>query len=297
MSTTSQIRFKIEDPIATLNSNNISYEFTGQKLKHPFEMKTIEEVNEWTDKRGKKITRVIKGQVYTHSVINSDIKEEDAVIQLKHDGSCGYMCFDEESRQFTVYARFDVHIDPKTGTWKDVIGKDWIACEPEPEISKDSDSHKKYHWPHFRPCSEDPKAYKWFIEGFEKFKDTKLLEKINRSFTFELMGNKVQRCESDLIPNHNAVIIPHGLVTVNIPVEMRTYEGFKRFFELYDKVEGVIIHCKDSVYKVRRDMFEDSQGVRLKWPNGLSTLNTNSSYNLSYQVYTVCERCILCKIF
>lgn len=248
--------------------------FNGRKVCHPFNRITVVEEILWTQKKkGKEIQRkkLVKGQVYADTFESEDIGKliKNALrFELKHDGGCGFCLYDEEAVQFNLHARIDVKIDPKTGTWKD-IGKDWIQCETEPVIPE-GEEKKKYHWPHFRPCSEDPKGYKWFIEAFDKLKSTGLLEKLNHSFTFELMGNKSNRCESDPI-DANAVIIPHGLVQVEVPVEMRTYDGFRTLFETFDKIEGVVAYCENGeVFKIRRDMFQDVEGKRMKWPNGPS---------------------------
>lgn len=253
-----------EKPEQVLNGNR---EFVGQKVCHPFAFETVEKPVTYTFKRrGKTIkkTTIKKSSHYSSNFLDAEV-EADVTgadrFEIKFDGGCGLALLDPESKTFTVYARYDVKKDAKTGDWKE-RGENWIACEPKPTIPEAN------HWPHFRPCYEDPKGYRWFIEAFKKLEDTGFLQKVSKSFTFELMGKKVNFCKTDPI-EENSVIIPHGLATIDIPKEFRNYEGFKKVFEQVPHIEGVVVYAPSGkVYKVRRDMYRDEKGVRMAWPNG-----------------------------
>ena len=64
----------------------------------------------------------------------------------------------------------------------------------------------------------------------------------------------------------DAAIVPHGLVTVDIPDELRTPEGIRAVLETLDFMEGMIVYGKNHIWKIRREMFVTGD-QKLKWPS------------------------------
>ena len=182
---------------------------------------------------------------------------QTAKFEKKHDGSCGYIKFDSETNEFIPCARFDVKRD-KDGSFK-AVPPNAIPCEPMPTAAEAT------HWPHFVPCSSDPKAYKWYIHAFELAKKSGKLDGLKKSFTCEYMGKKFNYKPCDGV-EQEAAIVPHGLVTIDIPQELRTPEGIMAVLQELDFMEGLVVYGKNHIWKIRREMFVDGDN-KLKWPS------------------------------
>lgn len=235
--------------------------FNGQKLFHPFNLVEIQE-NYSFAKKNKVTQRIVKKLVYENKYVSDNVKNdiENALeFHLKHDGECGLIFYNEQENKYYPYTRFDIKKNQNTNDFND-SPKNWISCEPKPI------DNKATHWPHFRPCYEDTKCYKWKIEAFNKMISSKILENKQKSFTCEYMGRKCNYCQSDPI-EENSVIVPHGSIIFNIPIELRNYNGFRKIFESIPIIEGFVVYCQNGkIYKIRRDMYLGSDNKRLEWP-------------------------------
>jgi hypothetical protein len=170
--------------------------------------------------------------------------------ELKHDGSCGALKWD--GKKFIPHARFDI----KQRTGKKMIDgdpfkikpdtKNWIPCEPQPEIDEGSKALK--HWPHMRPISEEPKMYKHYWTAFNSC-EAELMEKVapwmevGQVITVEYMGPEFNKPSYEPIPAPRIVL--HGSLTMRVPKELRTYEGFEKIFAAFPIIEGVIGYPAD----------------------------------------------------
>ena len=240
-------------------SNN----FNGQKILHPFETKEILVESSRKDKKGKIITRTLKELVYTDDFVSDSAKHdiENAIsIEMKHDGACGFIMWNDEENKYIPYARYDIKKNGNNEFKDPPI--DGIACEPKPTNSTAT------HWPHFVPCVNDKVMYKWNLLAFEEMLKCNKLGDIKTSFTCEYMGKKFNYKKSDGVEVDSA-IVPHGLITLNIPVELRTMQGFKKICESFPFMEGLIIHGVNNIWKLRRDAFYDEnyKHKKLEWPN------------------------------
>lgn len=243
-------------PVNTLKDRQ---QFSGQKLLHPLKTKTVITVMKHVGKNNKEFTREVKEMVYEPEFVPEaeyDIKNATR-FEMKHDGSCGYIFWDVEAQSFVPYARYDVKRE-KDGQFKSVP-PNAIPCEPQPT------SDDATHWPHFVPCSNDPKAYKWYIDAFTKMLASGKLDGLKTSFTCEYMGKKFNYKPCDGV-ELDAAIVPHGLVTIDIPVELRTPDGLMAVLEAFPFMEGIVIYGKDHVWKVRREMFMKGSH-KLQWPS------------------------------
>lgn len=229
--------------------------FIGEKLFHPFN--TIK-----LDKNKLK---------YLNEFTSDDVKNaimDCTHFDVKHDGSCGALVYDEQNQKFIPYARYDIKKNSKGVFECKFKTNRWIPCGPEPTI----DSENSIHWPHLRPLDEDPNSYKWFIEAYEIAK--KYINNLNPSrkiYTLEYMGKKVNWKPCDPI-KQNCVIVLHGLLRVDIPIEKRNYEGFRELFEELSNIEGIIAYTKTGPYKIRRDMYEN-----MEWPSKSNNNNNNGN--------------------
>lgn len=235
--------------------------FMGQKLLHPYVFTPIEE--EYTFKKGKRtITRKKTGNVYGKECVAEGLESriKHSKCFLKHDGMCGFIMYDPDLQKFIPYARYDIRRDKKTGEFGEPK-PEWIPCESKPIIQEAN------HWPHFRCCYEDDKGYKWLIKAFNELIESGVLDGITTSFTCEFMGKKCNYCKTDPIEDLST-IIPHSCIRIDIPEELKTFDGFRSIFNTIPFIEGLVLYCDDnSVYKVRRDMFLDQDDKRMKWPN------------------------------
>lgn len=242
-----------------LNSLEKQKKFNGQKLLHPFQTKTIEESNTIYDKFKKKnIVKNTKTLIYSEDFLSQEIKndiEEADRFELKHDGSCGMMFFDGE--KFVPYARYDIKKD--TNGLFGIPPLNSIACEEKPLDILTT------HWPHFVQCNKDPKAYKWHLYAFDKMIKSGKVENLKTSFTCEYMGKKFNYKKSDPIEDEG-IIVPHGLIILEIPKELRNYEGFFQIFLQIPYIEGLIIYGKNNLWKIRKNMFF-FDGKRFEWPS------------------------------
>ena len=142
--------------ITKIITENVDGDFTGQKILHPF---NAHEISIDLKINGKTKTR--KKYVYKNEWVDDETRDaikECQRFDVKHDGSCGALIYSELNDSFEPYARFDIKRN-KNGEFDNDLKSDnnWIPCEPKPT------KQDATHWPHFRPCSEDPKIYKWFI--------------------------------------------------------------------------------------------------------------------------------------
>ena len=150
--------------------------FVGQKTCHAL-TRCIEEIEiPYVDKKtGETKAKTHRVSFYGDGFASKEVEEDVCSafsFQLKHDGSCGFIRFNEETDEYEPWTRYDIKQNKrKPGSWaykgkKDLV-KGWIACEPEPDLSLGTNMH----WPHFRSCAEDKAAYKHNIATFEKVKD------------------------------------------------------------------------------------------------------------------------------
>lgn len=260
----------IQYPLSRLNEKS---NFLGQKLHHPF--KTIKADEEYTiyDKYKKKdVIKTAKILVYDNDFISEEARNDiinSESIMMKHDGSCGYILWNEKENMFIPYARYDVKKDDNDDDTFKQPPKNSIACEPQPT------NPDATHWPHMVPCHCDLKAYKWQLHAFQLMIASGKLDQIKSSFTCEYMGKKFNWKSSDPV-NEESVIVPHGLIGFNIPKTLRTIDGFKKILETIPFIEGFIIHGKNNIWKIRRDMFyESDKKKKLEWPNANSRQLSN----------------------
>lgn len=245
-------------PLEILSSNK-NKSFFGQKVMHPFirEMYKVEETR-FNKKKNVPYTVTINSIAYDDKFISeeveNDIKNADR-FEIKHDGCCGFISYDEKTDSFTPYTRFDVKRNKKTGQFDSVL-TNWIPCEPLPT------NPDATHWPHFRRCDEEPKMYQYQLDAFNCARENGKLDKAKGSFTCEYMGKKINYCIMDPI-EHNALIVPHGSYQIQIPLNMRTFNGFQTIFTKIPDIEGIMVYGNSgTVYKIRRDMYKG-----LIWPD------------------------------
>lgn len=219
--------------------------FTGQKIHHPFLFESDTKKNYEPQYKDCEISDGVYNKLLSAKGFH-----------VKHDGSCGALVHD--GKEWKCYARFDIKRDKSGFFSKSKITDSWIQCEPEPIDPKAT------HWPHFRPCDEDPKAYKWYLLAFEKAKKhiTNMDPKIfGNVVTVEFMGKKFNQKDSDSIDD-DAVIIIHGSLQLLIPEKLRNFNGFRKILEALPVIEGIVVYVNGaSPMKIRRENFEG-----LDWP-------------------------------
>ena len=259
--------------------------FHGEKICHPLVMVETTRTKVVTiRRRGESFQKEIEStsRHYGNDMISDDVAHQiqNAELRIKVDGACGYIMYDGTT--YHPYCRHDIKYDNKTGDWDPRYVKhnddgsytpldtSYIPCEPNPGAGPGR------HWPHWRPVK--PKQDKWFHQAFVTMMNEYDLNKLPKSsFTCEYMGNKVNRCESDLLPKHiTCAIVPHHM-TPTVDISDRSYNGFRNFFMKENRyIEGVVAYCPNGKrYKIRRDMFRDDDDNRLKWPNGPSPNDTS----------------------
>ena len=216
------------------------YNFNGQKLLHPFKTKTIKGEKVWENQ-----------MFYIDDFSDINLSECDR-FDIKHDGSCGALVWNNSKNEYEPYARFDIKKKNNQFTKPSSFTSKWIECEPMPTTEEAS------HWPHFRPIYEDPKTYKWYINAFESSlesikKMTK--EKNGEIVTIEYMGSKFNGKPEDPIHKECGIVI-HGSLRMNVPKELRNYEGFKKIFSVFH-IEGLVAYPEGkSPMKIRAELFE-----------------------------------------
>lgn len=216
--------------------------FSGNKIHHPF----------GTDTSNKK-------HLYTNEFASDELAQlikNTTRFDIKHDGSCGALIWD--GTQYVPYTRYDVKKNKEGRFVLPANSTNWIECEPKPT------SPDATHWPHFKPLSEDPKGYKWYIEAYnqsKKFIDTMDHAAYGDMVTIEYMGPKFNGKKSDPIPvtetnPHGIGIVIHGTLKMTIPEELRTYDGFKKIFTALPIIEGIVAYPNDhDPIKIRMDLF------------------------------------------
>ena len=205
---------------------------------------------------------------FVSDVVKQQI-EDCTRFDIKHDGSCGALVL--ENGKYVPYARFDIKKDKKTGRFEmpKCYTSKWIPCEEEP-IEEEAT-----HWPHFRPCADDEKAYKWYIKAFTNASESISKMDKNGIITVEYMGKKFNGKASDPINNNDSDdigIVIHGTLGLNIPKELRNVNGFNAIFEALPVIEGIVAYPSDSnPMKIRAELFE-----------GLSWGNLSSEFTKKY---------------
>jgi hypothetical protein len=239
--------FKVDDHMVTVTKRYMpsrkSTLFQGQKMLHPF--KTIYEDS--------------KSMYYQDTFASEEIKRltQDGATEfdVKHDGSCGALFWNGAKGKYEPYARFD--IKKKKGMddfTTELDTSKWFPCEPKPTAERAT------HWPHFRPVSEDPKMYKWYIKAFEnaaKYVSQMTPEVYGELVTIEYMGNKFNGKPCDPLDDKSVNIVLHGRLQLIIPIELRTPEGFRKILERLPVVEGIVVHpLTSSPFKIRAETFK-----------------------------------------
>lgn len=256
-----------------VNPENQRKDFLGQKLHHPFKTREIDgKYSYWDSKAKKTVTKKTKELVYTEDFLSDEVCDDilnATRFEMKHDGSCGYILYDEQTNKFVPYARYDVKKD-KEGNFKS-SPENSIPCEEKPTDPNAT------HWPHFVLCLPDEQNkrldYKWHVNAFNLMMNSEKFKKLNeldssqkKSFTCEFMGKKFNWKKADSIED-DAVIVPHGLIEFKIPIELRNYNGFLQIFSEIDYIEGLIVHGKNKIWKIRREMFMGNNNEKLLWPD------------------------------
>ena len=227
--------------------------FKGQKLIHPYPLT--------------KSSNSLQ-MFYTDHDEYAELLANTERYDVKHDGACGALVWDDTQQMYMPYARFDV----KKQDCKFILpsnSENWIKCEEMPT------SDKATHFPHFRPCVEDKKQYKWYIDTYEKSLDTIKRftpEQHGKIITVEFMGSKFNQKPADTIDKENA-IIPHGTLRLHIPKELRNFEGFKKILAQLP-AEGLVAYPEGAQpMKIRTDCFEN-----MHWNNRQNPLGGLSNY-------------------
>ena len=93
--------------IMTLNTSTM---FNGQKLLHPFVTKTITKEITKQGKGNKQIIQTVTDMVYTPEITPDALYDLQHAVRfdMKHDGSCGFLLWDVDEKEFIPYARYDV---------------------------------------------------------------------------------------------------------------------------------------------------------------------------------------------
>lgn len=261
--------FTIDEQIVTLTKipvidaiNNQS-NFFGQKMHHPF---MTEEITR--ERNGRSFQKYIYQEKFISKEVEQDIKNAIR-FEIKHDGSCGLI------KDNIPFARYDIKRN-KTGDFVPAPSvTELIPCEPKPIAPEAT------HWPHFRDCRDEmnKNCYKSHIVAFNKFMlENPQVANLNKSFTCEFMGKAFNQKVSDPVPCEKIVV--HGSICIDIPESLRTFNGFYQIIKNMPYSEGIIVHTANNIYKIRRDLFLDSEtNDTLKWPTiPLVELAKNDQY-------------------
>ena len=232
-----------EVTMVNLSLKDTLKKFNGQKLFHLFKRVVLDD------------TKQYKKHVYTNEFGSKDLEKQikSARFFVKHDGMCGFMLFEKDTKKFIPYTRYDNKKNKKTGKFKPV-NKEWIQCEP---LDKNAT-----HWPHFRKLEE--KKDKWQLEAFKLAKASGKLEGITESFTCEYMGKKCNMPPADKLEK-NAVIVPHCSIEMFFADDLKTFEGIKKILS-YLCIEGMVVYFENGrIFKILRAMFVKKNKDVLKW--------------------------------
>jgi hypothetical protein len=244
------------------NSLPQSSNFSGNKIVHPFKNLMIKKEG-WNS--------------YAYDEVNvDDVKakslSECERFDIKHDGACGALIWNEEKQAYVAYTRYDIKKN-KDGIFAPPAGVDitnWIPCEEKPSTPDAT------HYPHFRPISEDPKQYKWqkiAVEKAQNFIDHMRPDNYSKMVTIEYMGKYFNGKASDLIGDVGIVL--HGTLQIIIPQPLRNVRGIRKIFEALPVVEGIVCYPQASApMKIRAEMYQG-----LEWGKITPDVLTKYSYN------------------
>lgn len=247
---TTLIELQVNSSIIKVVKSEIDVKFNGQKILHPFGLDTKFLLK--NDKNGTS-KQVPIGTYYKNSndIATTELLKSCKRFDIKHDGSCGAIVWNEELKQYEPYARFDIKKN-KQGEFFNASKTDkWIECESKPTHPEAT------HHPHFRPCSEDKKAYKWNILAFDLAKEKLQAftpDKHGKIITVEYVGKKFNYNKSDSI-EEDARLVVHGSLQVEVPEELRNYDGFMALFKELPTIEGLVAYTDMGPLKIKREMF------------------------------------------
>lgn len=226
-------------------------QFNGQKICHPSSFDQMK----YSGRKGRNaVQSYYSGELFPGAT--EELRDAFS-IQFKHDGSCGYVQYDEETNTLIPYARQEVKFDKKTGKFPDP-DPSWIACSEMPIIT---DSSSTYHWPFFRKCAKDDPQFKHHITAFNNFiQQHPEVIGLKKSFTCEYMGKVFNGKNSDFC--ERLTLIVHGIYQIDIPSEYRTFDKLCSILIDCPFTEGFVIYCPTTIYKIRRDLIWDSKNNR-----------------------------------
>jgi hypothetical protein len=160
------------------------------------------------------------------------VLDGEGIAMVKWDGSCCAI-FNGE-----LYKRYDAKRGKKPP--EGAIP----CCDPDPVTG---------HWPHWVKCDPNNPADKWFIQAFERAKQTQTRADLYHG-TFEAVG---PHFNGNPYKYEHDKLIQHGIHVVNVE---RSFEGIRRFLENHS-YEGLVF-WKDGApqCKIKRTDF------RLSWP-------------------------------
>ena len=135
----------------------------------------------------------------------------EGIATVKWDGSCCAIIDGE------LYKRYDAKKGkrPPEGAIP--------CCDPDPVTG---------HWPHWVKCSKDNPSDKWFVQAFERAKQTQTRADLYHG-TFEAVGPHFQ---GNPYNYEYDKLIQHGIHAVEVE---RTFEGIRRYLENHS-IEGIV---------------------------------------------------------
>jgi hypothetical protein len=239
-----------------------SSNFSGNKIHHPYKNRMIQKKG-WNS------------YVYDEENVDESVAKilsNCERFDIKHDGACGALIWNDETHRYVAYTRYDIKKN-KDGVFappKDVDITNWIPCEEKPTAPDST------HYPHFRPITEDPKQYKWqhvAIRKAQKFTDDMKPDVYSKIVTIEYMGKYFNGKTSDMIGDVGIVL--HGTLQIVIPKALRTVHGIRKIFESMPVVEGIVCYPEgSSPMKIRAEMYEG-----LEWGNITPNVLTKYGYD------------------
>jgi hypothetical protein len=241
--------------------------FNGQKIMHLFPYGLNED-----DTRKWKFSSIYSND--PKKLVKEQIEELDKTLDLlekcerfdvKHDGGCGQIRITKDG--IKLYTRLDVRSTKNGKSWKS-IPDNAIPCSEDPcKLNPDLD-RKKAHWPHFIPVSteNDCKKNNTKLTKSEKRQNAALKVAIENgldklpigNYSIEQMGKGFNEKNIDPIETKEQPVafVIHGTLRINIPKELRTFEGIKEVLKNIPQIEGLVAYLPNGdIRKIRRDAF------------------------------------------
>lgn len=183
---------------------------------------------------------------------------------VKIDGSNGLLIFNEESKQYDLYRRYD----DKKDKFKGEVQPGYINLPPgkNPDVYESASASHKYYQqfiprPSLDTKGKEPAMWRELYSQIDKAQAMGKL--VNKSYSIELVGKNFSGTPG--VPTIGIALHCDQVMEKPPLLPNTEEEWYLYFYELFEKMcaEGIIVEYQGLYWKIRADLFRKDSAWRL----------------------------------